>query len=268
MDEILKAAVLGVVEGLTEFIPVSSTGHLIIVGHLLNYTGEKANTFEVFIQLGAILAVIVVYWQRFMGLLNFNKTEGFYGLNGIKLLVVVTIPALIMGFLLNDFIDTNLFSPATVAIGLAVGGLALLVVERYLPKPKKVGVDSLTWKDALVVGLCQCLALWPGTSRSAATIVGGMFYGIERKTAAEFSFFAAVPVLFAASAYKVFKSLKILQASDLPVFAVGFIVSFIVAWIAIKGFIRLLGVINLSPFGWYRLALAALVVVLLATKFF
>ena len=132
LDPLLDALVLGVVEGLTEFLPVSSTGHLIIVGHLLNYTGEKANTFEVFIQLGAILAVIVVYWQRFVGLLNFKKTEGFYGFSGIKLLAVVTIPALIIGFLLNDFIDTKLFSPATVAIGLAVGGLALLVVERFL----------------------------------------------------------------------------------------------------------------------------------------
>jgi undecaprenyl-diphosphatase len=266
MDDILKSVIMGIVEGLTEFVPVSSTGHLIVAGHLLNFKGdnpELANTYEVVIQLGAILAIVVLYWQRFLGLFQFDNREGFHGLNGIKLLIVVTIPALIIGFLLNDFIDTNLFNPTTVAIGLAVGGLALIIVERFLPKPTKIGLDALTWKDALVVGLCQCLALWPGTSRSAATMVGSMFYGVERKTAAEFSFFAAVPILFAASVYKLLKGLKYLHTADIPVFAVGFIVSFIVAWLAVKGFIRLLSTINLTPFGWYRLGLAAVIMALL-----
>jgi undecaprenyl-diphosphatase len=265
--EIIQAIILGIVEGLTEFIPVSSTGHLIIAGHLLGFTGEKADTFEIFIQLGAILAVLVFYWRRFLGLFDFRQVPGeenaFRGINGLKLLVIVSLPALILGFITHGFIKDKLFSPLTVAIGLAVGGVAILVVERLLQKPEKFGLDSLTWKDALIIGLFQCVALWPGSSRSAWTMMGAMLFRVERKTAAEFSFFAAVPVIFAATAYDLLKSLKLLQLSDLPMFATGFIVSFIFALIAIRFFIRLLGSTTLVPFGWYRLVLALLVLVLM-----
>ncbi len=262
MFEFIQAIILGVVEGVTEFIPVSSTGHLIIAGRLLGYEGDKAATFEIFIQLGAILAVVVLYWPRFAGLANVRQTQGFVGLNGIKLLAITSLPALLLGFVLHDFIKKSLFNTTTVAIGLLVGGIALILVERFLPKPTKVGLDDLTWKDALVIGLFQCLALWPGTSRSAATIVGAMLYRVQRRTAAEFSFFAAVPVLFAATAYDLLKSFKELQPSDLPIFAVGFIVAFITAWFAIKFFIRLVSTTTLSPFGWYRIVAAAVVLVL------
>ncbi len=263
MDEIFKAVILGIVEGLTEFIPVSSTGHLIIAGHLLGFEGERANTFEIFIQLGAILAVVALYWRRFLGLFDFKKKSGFGGLNGLWLLLVVSIPALILGFILHDFIKNTLFNPTTVAIGLGVGGIALILVERFLPKPKTIGLDNLTWKDALVVGVAQCVALWPGMSRSASTIVGAMLYGVERKTAAEFSFFAAVPILFAATGYDLLKSFKVLQASDFPIFAIGFVVSFITAALAIKFFISLLGRITFVPFGIYRIVVAVLVLVLM-----
>ncbi|NWJ45220.1 MAG: undecaprenyl-diphosphate phosphatase [Chloroflexi bacterium] len=269
MDEIIKATILGIVEGLTEFVPVSSTGHLIIANHLVGFTGDRANTFDVFIQLGAILAVVILYWRRFLGLFDFSngmKETRFAGLNGLLLLLITSIPAFILGFLGRDFIKDKLFNPLTVAIGLLVGGIALILVERFLPPVKEQGLDSLTWKDALVVGLFQCLALWPGTSRSAATIVGAMLWGVQRKTAAEYSFFAAVPILFFATIYDMIKSLKYLSTSDIPVFGVGFLVSFIAAWFAVKFFINLIGKITMVPFGWYRIAVALLVILLLATS--
>ncbi len=260
--ELVQAFILGIVEGITEFLPISSTGHLIIAGRLLGFEGEKANTFEIFIQLGAILAVVFLYWQRFMGLLDFKAKSGFRGLNGITLLIITSIPALFLGFIGRDFIKTNLFNPTTVAIGLGVGGVALILVELLLPKSKVDKIDSLdklTWREALVIGLFQCLALWPGASRSASTIVGGMIMKLERKTAAEYSFFAAVPALFAATAYELLKSLKILNASDIPTFAIGFVVSFITAWLAVKSFIALLSRFTLIPFGWYRIIVAIVV---------
>lgn len=263
--EYLQAIILGVVEGLTEFLPVSSTGHLIIAGQILGFTGERANTFEIFIQLGAILAIVVLYWRRFLGLLDFKEREGFHGLNGLALLLVVSLPAGIMGLLLRDFIKSNLFNVTTVAIGLAIGGLALILVERVIPKPEKVGLDSLTWREALVVGLFQCLALWPGVSRSASTIVGGLLYGVDRRTAAEFSFFAAVPVLFAATFYDLIKSLKVLHTSDIPLFAVGFIVAFLTALVAVRFFLSWLNRATLSIFGYYRLVVAVLVLIFLSS---
>jgi undecaprenyl-diphosphatase len=269
MDEILKAIVLGIVEGVTEFIPVSSTGHLIVANYLLDFTGEKANTFDIFIQLGAILAVVLLYWRRFLALFDFSqgtKERRFYGLNGWWLLIISCLPAFALGFLGRDFIKENLFNPVTVAIGLGVGGVALILVERFLPAVKTTGLDSLTWRDALVVGLFQCLALWPGVSRSAATIVGAMLFQVHRRTAAEYSFFVAVPVLLVASAYDLVKSLKFLSVSDIPVFAVGFVVSFFAAWLAIKFFISLLASITMVPFGWYRIGAALLIVLLIITS--
>jgi undecaprenyl-diphosphatase len=263
MLEFIQAFILGGVEGITEFIPISSTGHLIIVGHLIGFTGARADTFEVFIQLGAILAVVVLYRQRFIELFDFRRTTGFAGTNGLKLLALTCLPAFVLGFLGRDFIKNTLFNPVTVAIGLAVGGVALILVEYVLPKTKKVGLDSLTSYEALVVGLFQCLALWPGTSRSASTIVGGMVVGVERKTAAEYSFFAAVPIMIVATGYDLLKSLKDLSAGDIPLFGFGFIVAFLFALVAVRFFIRLLGNTTLVMFGWYRLAIALLVVALI-----
>jgi len=259
MTEWLDSFILGVVEGLTEFIPVSSTGHLILAGHLLGYEGEKASTFEVVIQLGAILAVVFLYKERFYGLIPSKKSKGLAGINGLYLLFLTTLPAVVIGGLTHGFIKNHLFNSKTVALGLGVGGVAILLIERFLPEVKKRGVDSLGWREALSIGFFQCLALWPGVSRSGATILGGMTIGIERKTAAEYSFLAAVPVMFAATAYDLYKSRAFLDASDLTTFGIGFAVSFITAWLSVKGFIGLLGRYTLNGFGWYRIAVALLI---------
>lgn len=263
MMDLLNAVILGIVEGVTEFLPVSSTGHLIIAGHLLGFVGDKASTFEVFIQLGAILAVVVLYKERFFHLFDFSRTRGFAGFNGMVLLGLTTVPALIFGFLAHGFIKEHLFNTTTVAIGLGIGGVAILLAERFLPKADKHGLDSLRPKDALLIGLFQCLSLWPGVSRAGATILGGMIIGTERKTAAEYSFLAAVPVMFAATGYDLLKSRSFLEAADIPFFALGFVVSFIAAWLAVKTFIQLLSRYTLSPFGWYRIGAAILLLLIL-----
>jgi undecaprenyl-diphosphatase len=255
--------ILGVVEGVTEFIPVSSTGHLILVGHLLGFEGPKAATFEVFIQLGAILSVVFLYKERFLGLLSFGTSTGFAGTKGLTLLGLTTFPALVIGGIAHGFIKAYLFNPITVAAGLGIGGVGILLIERFLPRVKKTGLDALDWMDALAIGFFQCVALWPGMSRSGATILGAMAFGVERKTAAEYSFLAAVPVMFAATALDLYKGLKFLQSSDLPTFAIGFVVSFISAVIAVKFFIQLLGRHTLKGFGWYRIGLALVIVAFL-----
>lgn len=273
------AILIGILEGLTEFIPVSSTGHMIIAGHLLGFTGPRADAFEIFIQLGAILAVIGLYHERFLDLipgrkpnaaaiaaagaasgtddrLKKNGAPGFKGWRGLGLLAITSIPALVLGKLAHHHIKEHLFGPLTVAMGLAVGGLGLILIEMFRPKVKKVGLDTLGWREALWVGLFQCLALWPGMSRAGSTIIGGMLGGIDRKTTAEFSFLAAVPIMFAATFYDLYKSREFLQASDAPLFALGFVVSLISAWFAIRFFIGFLAKHTLQGFGWYRIALA------------
>ncbi len=253
------AVVLGLVEGVTEFLPVSSTGHLILVARGLGFEGSTAHTFEVFIQLGAILAVVAAYPARFGRLLDLRDREGFAGMRGLGLLAVSTAPALVLGALAHDAIKQYLFTPLTVAVGLAVGGLWILVTERVEGRRGQTGIDTLSWGEALAVGLFQCLALWPGMSRSASTILGGMMSGLDRRTATEYSFFTAVPTLFAACAFDLFKSLPELSTADIPLFAVGFVVAFLSAWVAVKFFVRFLSRHTLIPFGWYRMVLAAVV---------
>ena len=258
------AIVLGVVEGLTEFIPVSSTGHLILAGHLMGFKDGMAATFEVFIQLGAILAVVVIYHAKFAELLSFRKGKGFAGWRGLCFLLVTTIPALIVGRLAHALIKTHLFNPFTVAIGLGVGAIWLLFTERFLSRGIRRGLEAMTWRDALGVGLFQCLALWPGMSRSASTILGGMTIGLDRKTATEYSFFAAVPLMIAACLYDLSINAVSLDRSQMLFFALGFVVSFLSALLAIRFFIRFLSRHTLVPFGWYRLILAGLVFWVLA----
>jgi undecaprenyl-diphosphatase len=255
--------VMGLVEGATEFIPVSSTGHLIVAGHLLGFTGEKASTFEIFIQMGAILAVLVLYASRFYGFFKFNDRTGFTGLRGISLLVLTTLPALVIGFLLHSWIKEHLFNPVSVAVGLIAGGIWILIAERSRQHRSITSLDSISWKQALGIGFFQCLAMWPGFSRSGATILGGMSLGFDRKTAAEYSFFAAVPVLSAAALLDLVKSLDTLSSSDIPFFGVGFLVSFVSAWIVIKFFIGFVSRHSLSVFAWYRFAAAAAILILL-----
>lgn len=263
MEAWLVAVILGVVEGLTEFLPVSSTGHLILCGHLLGFTGPKAETFEIVIQLGAILAVVLLYWRRFLGLLLPEPGRAFSGLRGLWLLFLTSLPASLLGLLAHGYIKTHLFSPLTVAAALFVGALAIFVVEALPRRETTRGLDEITPAEALGIGCFQCLALWPGFSRSASTIMGGMLLGVERKTAAEYSFIAAVPIMFAATGYDFYKSAQLFDANDLTMLGIGFVVSFFSAWAAIKGFIYLLGRLTLRPFAVYRIALSALVLLIL-----
>jgi len=255
------AVVLGVVEGLTEFLPVSSTGHLIIAGHLLGFTGEKADSFEVAIQLGAILAVALLYWRRFLALLpaarnSVGTTSNLNGAGGVLRLGLATLPALVVGFLARHVIKESLFTPSTVTAALFVGGIAILIVERFASRRRSDSIESISAAQAFGVGLFQVLALWPGTSRSAATIVGGMLLGLDRKGAAEFSFLIAVPIMCIATGYEMVKMRNLFAFGDMMQFAVGFVVSFIVALITVKAFVRFLSRGSLTPFAWYRIIVA------------
>lgn len=258
----LIAIIQGIVEGLTEFLPISSTGHLILTGQLLGFTDERAKTFEIVIQLAAILAVVTIYFQRFLRLIptpKNNKAKGFNGFSGLVTLVLTTLPALIVGFLLHDFIKDVLFSPKIVVVGLALGGLVLIWFEKFVPKSTAKTIDKVSYKQAFGIGCAQVVSIFPGVSRAASTIVGGSFLGLDRKTAVEYSFFAAVPIMVGASALDIFKNLSNFQSSDAGWFILGMIVSYITAIIAIKAFIKIVEKYSLVYFGYYRLILAALV---------
>ena len=250
--------ILGIVEGLTEFLPVSSTGHLILAGHLLGYKGAEADSFEIFIQSGAILAVVVTYFRRFVELVVVPADRGFHNRRGLLMILLTTAPILIVGKLFHEVIKAHM-STGVVAAGLAIGGVWILVSEHMLQLQERRSLEHLGWRTALGVGLFQCLALWPGMSRASSTILGGMILGLERKAATEYSFFAAVPALCAACAYDLLKSLPTLHADALPRFALGFVIAFVAALVAIRFFIRFVSRHTLSVFGWYRLLLAGLV---------
>lgn len=257
ISQYFTAIIMGIVEGLTEFIPVSSTGHLILTGEILGFVGVKANNFEVVIQLGAILAVVCIYWKKLLSMIN---PKFLFKYDSSKLTIwhiaVAIIPIGIIGFLVNDYIDKYLFSPLTVIIGLTFGSIALILGESLNKTPKINDMDSITIKQAFFIGLSQCFALWPGFSRSGATISGGLFFGIDRKTAAEFSFIIAIPVMLGASSLKLIKTWSILNIDDLLFLGVGFVVSFIVAYAAVLTFLKILDKYKLNIFAYYRLALA------------
>jgi undecaprenyl-diphosphatase len=264
MPVLVIAVILGLVEGVTEFLPVSSTGHLILAGRLLGFTGETAGTFEIFIQLGAILAVVVHYRKVFFELLRPPMGDGFSGTRGLGLLGWTTVPGLVAGLLAHGFIKAHLFTPITVAAALFVGAIWILLTERYYRHHAPRGLDRLDRRTAIGIGLFQCLALWPGMSRSTCTILGAMLLGLDRVAATQYSFFAAVPLLAAATGYDLLKSLHALHASDIPLFGVGFVVAYATAWLAIRFFVRFVSRHSLAVFGWYRLALAAVVALVLA----
>ena len=259
MNEYLAAAILGLVEGLTEFLPVSSTGHLIVAGSLMNMNDARASTFEVVIQLGAILAVAVLYRDKFLGLLFPGKDTPFSGMRGLFLLFLTCLPASVLGLFAHTIIKQYLFNPVSVALALGVGALCILAVESREKRPSHFTLDEVTPKLALGIGCFQCLSLWPGFSRSASTIMGGMLLGAHRSLAAEYSFIAAVPIMLAATGFELFKSAGELSRADVPFFLVGSLVSFLSALIAIKVFMGLIKRISLRPFAWYRLAIAPLV---------
>ncbi len=258
---LLHALILGVVEGLTEFLPISSTGHLILVSDWLGLTGEKDKVFDIVIQLGAILAVCWEYRARFArafsGLAS-DPVQQRFALN----LAVAFMPAALLGLAFQKQIKAYLFNPVSVAIALVVGALVIFAVERWYARhgaPKVTSVDEMTWRDALKVGLAQCLSLIPGTSRSGATIMGGMLFGLSRQVATEFSFFLAVPIMFAATGYQVLKYHDLFTMADLPPFAVGFVVSFLAALAAVKGLIRYVAHHDFRAFAWYRIVLGVAV---------
>ncbi|MBS4175227.1 undecaprenyl-diphosphate phosphatase [Bacillus sp. FJAT-49736] len=258
MHEHFIAFILGIVEGFTEFLPVSSTGHLILVGSLLGFKGDKANTFEVIIQLGSMLAILVLYWKRYLSLLNFSSIgKPEKKLDAIHIILGV-IPAAIAGLLLHDFIKNQLFSPNVVVFSLIAGAILMLFAEKKHRKFTSNTVDELSYKQAFTIGLFQCLAVIPGFSRAGSTISGGLLVGANHKTAAEFSFLVALPIMVGATGLDFIKSFHFLHTSDIPLFAIGFITAFVVAMLVVVLFLKILAKVGLSIFAYYRIALAAL----------
>jgi len=255
------AVILGVVEGLTEFLPVSSTGHLILVSDLLGQNGEKGKVFDIVIQLGAILAVCWEFRVRIGAALRGlarDPVQQRFAAN----LFVAFLPAAIVGLAFQKQIKAHLFNPASVAIALVAGGLVIFAVERWYARrgaPRVLSMYDMTWRDALKGGIAQCFSLIPGTSRSGATIMGGMLFGLSRNVATEFSFFLAIPVMVAATGYEMVKNRALLSADDLAMIAVGFAVSFVAALAAVKGLIRYVAHHDFNAFAWYRVALGLVV---------
>jgi len=256
---LIKAAVMGLVEGLTEFLPISSTGHLILAGSLLGFDDDKAKVFDIAIQTGAIFAVILVYWQKISSTVRrlphsadaqrfaFNVLIGF-------------LPAVVMGLLLGKAIKAHLFTPVVVATTFIVGGFIILWAERRSASAVRIhDVEYMRGRDALKVGLVQCLAMIPGTSRSGATIIGGMLLGLSRKAATDFSFYLAIPTLIGAGAYSLYKERALLSMADLPLFGVGLVVSFVSAWVCVRWLLRFISSHSFEVFAWYRIAFGLLV---------
>ncbi|MDM0113337.1 undecaprenyl-diphosphate phosphatase [Variovorax sp. J22R133] len=264
MDIVLlvKAAIMGVVEGLTEFLPISSTGHLILAGSLLGFDDDKAKVFDIAIQTGAIFAVILVYWHKIqstvLALPRQPKARRF-ALN----VIIAFLPAVVLGLLFGKAIKAHLFTPAVVASTFIIGGFIILWAEKRPPGSVRIEhMDDMTPMDALKVGLVQCFAMIPGTSRSGATIIGGMLLGLSRKAATDFSFFLAIPTLIGATVYSLYKERALLSAADLPLFGVGLVFSFISAWICVRWLLHYISSHNFIPFAWYRIVFG---IVVLAT---
>jgi undecaprenyl-diphosphatase len=258
MSEHFIAFILGIVEGLTEYLPVSSTGHLILVGNLLGFTGKKADTFEVIIQLGSMLAILVLYFKRFLSLLNFSTIGKPVKKLDIVHIILGVIPAAAVGFLLHDFIKNVLFSPKVVVVTLVAGGILMIFAEKKHRSFTTHSIDELSYKQAFIIGLFQCLAVLPGFSRSGSTISGGLLARADHKTSAEFSFLVALPIMVGATGLDFIKSMHFLHASDFPIFAIGFVTAFVVAMFVAVAFLKVLGKIGLSVFAYYRFVIAIL----------
>ena len=254
-----KAAVMGVVEGLTEFLPISSTGHLILAGALLGFDDDKAKVFDIAIQTGAIFAVILVYWEKIRSTLKalpYQVEAQRFVLN----VFIGFLPAVILGLLFGKFIKAHLFTPWVVATTFIVGGFIILWAERRPPSSVRIrAVEDMRGRDALMVGLVQCLAMVPGTSRSGATIIGGMLLGLSRKAATDFSFFLAIPTLIGAGAYSLYKERALLSVEDIPMFATGLVVSFVSAWICVRWLLKYIASHSFEVFAWYRIAFGLVV---------
>lgn len=274
--ELLKALLLGFVEGMTEFAPVSSTGHMIIVDDMWLQTQEflgkySANTFKIVVQLGSILAVVVVFWKRLFSLVGLYKLEGEHDATGthklkLRHVLIGLLPAGVLGVIFEDVIDEKLFSVETVIIGLAVGAFLMIAADKLGPKEIKTHtLDQITYRQAALIGLFQCLSLWPGFSRSGSTISGGVFLGLNHRTAADFTFIMAVPIMMGASLISLVKNWEYINAGDFGFYAVGFVSSFVFALLSIRFFLKLINKIKLVPFAIYRLVLAAVLAFILYT---
>ena len=261
MDLLLlaKAAVMGVVEGLTEFLPISSTGHLILAGALLGFDDDKAKVFDIAIQTGAIFAVILVYWEKIsttVKALRYQVEAQRFVLN----VFIGFLPAVVLGLLFGKIIKAHLFTPWVVATTFIVGGFIILWAERRPPSSVRIrAVEDMRGRDALMVGLVQCLAMVPGTSRSGATIIGGMLLGLSRKAATDFSFFLAIPTLIGAGVYSLYKERALLSFEDIPMFATGLVVSFVSAWICVRWLLKYIASHSFEVFAWYRIAFGLVV---------
>jgi undecaprenyl-diphosphatase len=254
---LLKAFLLGIVEGATEFLPVSSTGHLIIAGDLLHFNDARGKVFEIVIQLGAILAVCWEYRAR-IGHVTGNLAEPA-SRRLVGNLALAFLPAALIGLAFHDAIKAYLFNPLTVAWALIVGGVAILLIEKYAPQPDTATVDDMDWKHALKVGAAQCLSLIPGVSRAGATILGGVMFRLSRHAATEFSFFLAIPIMFAATGFDVYKGWNNLNINDFPVFAVGFVTAFFSALLVVRGLLRYVAHHDFRVFAWYRIGFGIIV---------
>jgi undecaprenyl-diphosphatase len=268
MSEFWTAIILGIIEGLTEFLPVSSTGHLILGTELMGYDAQKWALFNIAIQPGAILAIVVLYWRTFMdvlaGLLKWEASAVAF----VRNLLIAFFPAVVLGLAFGDQIDALLENAVVVAWALIIGGVAILLVERFAPVPSNDsgGVATMGWKQSAMVGAVQCLAMIPGVSRSGATIMGAMAMGVDRKTAAEFSFFLALPTLTGATALQLYKHSDQVNPDQLGLIAVGFVVSFIVALAVIKGFLAVVTRYGFGPFAWYRIIAGGVALVWLSYR--
>lgn len=256
-NDVVTPILLGIVEGVTEYLPVSSTGHLILATELLGYDAEKWALFNIAIQPGAILAIIVLYWRTFwdvfLGLLRWDaKSVAF-----VRNLLLAFFPAVVLGLAFGDYIEMLLESAMVVGWSLIIGGFAILAVERFAKTTERGGISEMGWGTSLMIGLVQCLAMVPGVSRSGATILGAMALGVDRKTAAEFSFFLAVPTLTGATALQLYKHGSAMTGEDMQAIAVGFVVSFVVAVAVVKAFVAIVSRIGFAPFAWYRIIAGA-----------
>lgn len=259
---LIKAALMGIVEGLTEFLPISSTGHLILAGTLLGFHDEKAKVFDIAIQTGAILAVILVYWQKIRDTvvaLPSERQAQRFALN----VLIAFFPAVVLGLLFGKAIKAHLFTAEVVATTFIIGGFIILWAEKRQARPDTAprihDVDQMDWRDALKVGLVQCFAMIPGTSRSGATIIGGMLLGLSRKAATDFSFFLAIPTLIGAGVYSLYKDRALLSMADLPMFGVGLLFSFVSAWLCVRWLLRFIATHNFNGFAWYRIVFGIIV---------
>jgi undecaprenyl-diphosphatase len=257
MDPILTIILLGIVEGVTEFIPVSSTGHLILAGALLGYDAHQWKVFNVVIQLGAILAVVVLYWRTFVAVLAGLVRREPESWRFLRNVAVAFLPSAVVGLALHAQIEAMLGSPTIVAVALIVGGVAILVIERLAPAGHERGVADISLGKAVGIGLIQCVSMVPGVSRSGATILGGLSLGVERRTAAEFSFFLAIPTMLGASALELVRNRDDLGAAGIEGIAIGFVVSFVVALLVIRWFLGIVTRHGFAPFAWYRIAVGA-----------